>query len=275
MRTLLKLIHFEIHRFRLFLFALMALTALVQIGAIVFHAIEARVARMPGPGKDPTALPGPVSVLDVLIEHPQLYAFPVLVCIAVLLLYMFLIWYREWIGRGTFIYRLLALPNPRGHLYASKLAALLLFIFVLLAWQLLLLAIMHGLFNAIVPGEFRYAILFGDMIAIHLVFQLLLPPAFESFMLYYGMGIVSVLVVFTTIVLERGRRPRGLVAAIAYAVGMGVLLLGSVVARVASLHEWLGLYGYEMTWIVAGVWVLAGAFSVWLGVRALNRTISV
>jgi hypothetical protein len=273
-KALLKLIHFEIHRFRHILFGLMGLTALVQIGATVLFAIGERVERL-SEYENQAIVPGPVSVLEPLANNRGLYGFPVLICIVTLLLYVFLSWYREWFGKSTLIYRLLMLPMPRRNIYLAKLAALLVFIGSLLALQLVLLLAIRAVFNAIVPDEYLVFAGLADMINTSAVFQILLPLSLEFFVLFYGMGITCVLVLFTAVLLERGRRPRGTFLAAAYVAGMAVLLLGTIVARASSLHEWLNLYAYEFTWILAGIWMVAAAFAVWLGFRALNRTVSV
>lgn len=272
MKTYLKLVHFEIHRFRHFLFGLMAVTALVQLGGTLFYAFDMRNYYM---GRKFGSIGGAASgdltsfaeALSTLIE------LPVLLCIAALILYVFLIWYRDWSGRGTFIYRLLMLPSARGQLYAAKLTAILLFVFSLLAWQLVLLAVLHALFNAIVPDEYLMPVALRDLIEASVVFDLLFPYTFERFVLYYGMGATGLTVAFTAILIERSISRVGLVVALLYAGGAAAFLVFAVICHQTSLFP--QVYDHEMILLATGAWVLTAAFSVWLGLRLLNRKISV
>ena len=36
-----------------------------------------------------------------------------MLCGVILIIYVFFIWYRDWLGKNTFIYRLLMLPTAR------------------------------------------------------------------------------------------------------------------------------------------------------------------
>jgi len=274
-KALMKLIHFEVRRFRWFLFGLMAMTALYQMAVTVVYALGERALRMPDPGRDPETIPGPMSVYHLLSRHQETYALPVLVCVVSLLLYAFVIWYRDWLGRGTFIYRLLMLPQPRAYLYLAKLAAMLLFIFSLLSLQLALLLVIEGIFSAIMPAEFRLEARFADLVAGNELFAFLLPVSPKVFLQYYGMGIVLLLAAFTAILLERSRRPAGIVLALAYAAAMLVIPFGVILAGATGLYESMGLYINEIMWTAVGVWLAGGAIAAWLGIRALNRNVSV
>lgn len=275
MKALLKLIHFEVRRFRWFLFGLMALTALVQIAATVIFALDERTARLSLYGQDLKPMRDPMSVYHLMTRHQEIYALPVMICIVSLLIYAFVIWYRDWLGRGTFIYRLLMLPQPRAYLYLAKLAAMLLFIFSLLSLQLALLLVIEGIFSAIMPAEFRLEARFADLVAGNELIAFLLPISPKVFLQYYGMGIVLLLAAFTASLLERSRRPAGIVLALAYAAAMLVIPFGVILAGATGLYESLGLYIHEIIWIAVGVWLAGGAIAAWLGIRALNRNVSV
>ena len=80
---------------------------------------------------------------------------PIALCIAVLIIYVFFIWYRDWLGKNTFIYRLLMLPTNRLNIYLAKATTILLFILGLLAMQLLLFPIEGQILQWMVPDEFR------------------------------------------------------------------------------------------------------------------------
>lgn len=274
MRTFLKLVHFEIHRFRFFLLGLMAITTLVQLGATWIYATHETNIRFDEIARFQSLMEsGPTSLARVIAHHQQLLALPVMLCVISLVLYVFLIWYRDWFGRGTFIYRLLMLPSARRHLYTSKLSAIVLSIFVLLAWQMLLLVVMNGLFNIVVPAEFRIPSRMFDLIVANAAFETLLPVTLERFVLYYGMGIAALTVVFTAVLLERSYRRIGIVYALGYAGGWAIVQLMMFYAYESSLFDYL--YKHEFAVLMVAGWLIMAAVSVSLGIRLLNKKITV
>lgn len=280
MKTYLKLVHFELHRFRYFLLGLMAITGLAQTGITITEAFQARRVREMADTLDHLSKTsyrhydtGKTSFADMIHENLQTFSLPVLLCIVALVLYVFLIWYRDWFGRGAMIYRLLMLPSPRACVYWSKLTTILVSMFALLSWQLVLLVGLDGLFNRIVPATFRVPIDFTEIISANQVFDVLFPTKLEDFILSYGMGMVALLVAFTSVLLERSKRRIGLVFAVLYAGGATVLLLSMIAGYDLKIFDYL--YEHELIWLVVGGWLLTGVFSAWLGLRLLNRKISV
>ena len=97
--------------------------------------------------------------------------------ICVLMFYSIFIWYRDWWGRSSFIYRLLMLPHSRFSIYLAKFTAMLLFIFSMLAVQLLTFSIEWLLYNEQIPHELRTSYSsFFDAIA-YSGFGFILPPS--------------------------------------------------------------------------------------------------
>ena len=45
---------------------------------------------------------------------------PIALCIAALIIYVFFIWYRDWLGKNTFAYRLLMLPTDSNEYLFSE-----------------------------------------------------------------------------------------------------------------------------------------------------------
>src|SRR5690625_6144925 len=45
---------------------------------------------------------------------------PIALSVAAFIFYIFLIWYRDWFGKNTFIYRLLMLPTARLNVFLAK-----------------------------------------------------------------------------------------------------------------------------------------------------------
>jgi hypothetical protein len=199
---------------------------------------------------------------------------PVLLSIAVLILYVFLIWYRDWVGRDTFIYRLLMLPTARRHIYMAKATAILMFVFGMVSFQLVLLPVENMIFNLIVPSEMRVASFFTDVISANPGLDLLLPRNFNQFLFSYGLGTIAVLAIFTAILLERSYRSLGIVYAILYL----FLCFIAVMFPVTTLgleNAAAYLYPVEIVAIELVMCALVLIISVWLGFRLLAKKITV
>jgi len=276
MNRYLKLVHLEIHRFRHVLFGLMGLTAVVQFAAM-FVYIRNEVARRNNYIEEFGFLRESFDKMSFARASQEMwswFALPVALSIAVLLFYVFFIWYRDWFGRNTFVYRLLALPTARRNVYLAKLTALLTFVFGLLACQLILLPIEKWAFTLAVPANFAEASSIAEAIEVNSLFALLLPRNFEFFLLSYGIGIMALLAAFAAILLERSYRRAGIALGVLY-----IAACAAVVAIPASYYAFVSTGGYFYPEEVFGFTLLAGAAvcaaSVWLGFRLLAKKVTV
>ncbi|MBB6733590.1 hypothetical protein [Cohnella zeiphila] len=269
-----KLVHMEVRRFRYFLLGMMGLTLVVQVAALIWkttgevHRLRAGGAPVPFFGFDK------LTFTWAVFNTQAMFALPILVSAAGLALYVFLIWYRDWLGRGTFAYRLLMLPTARRNLYLAKLTAILLFVFSLLAFQLLALPIEQGIFNLIVPAEMRMDSYFTDIIQANQAFSLLLPLSGAQFLYQYGLGVICILVAFTAVLLERSFRFWG----IGYAVIYATACIAAFVVPLLTLgfdRDDAYLYPKEIFGILTAVIMVVAAASIGLGFRLLSRKITV
>jgi hypothetical protein len=257
------------------LFGLMGLTALVQIGAIVFRVlgeIDERNAYFQATGKASETFFAPMSFTRAVADTQFWFAVPIGLSIATLVLYAFLIWYRDWIGRNTFVYRLLALPAGRKPVYFAKLTALLTFVFAMVGFQLLLMPIAREIYTMIAPAdqlEFSYI---ADALLASRLFSLLLPGSFGTFVVHYGLGIIGVLVAFTAILLERSFRLIGIAYGLAYAAFCVILV--SYPAYVLSMSYPGYLYVEEMFAIQLAILLLVALVSIWLALYLLKKKVS-
>jgi len=282
MNHYLKLVHMEIHRFRYILAGMMGFTAIVQL-AVLAMSVAGEVSR-----REQAALRGEtvtngsaffpgdkMSFAKAIFDTPVWFTVPIALCMAVLGLYALLIWYRDWLGRDTFIYRLLMLPSARRNLYLSKLTALLVFIFAMLAFQLVLLLVEKAMFNLMVPEDMRTRSSFAAAVEANVLLNyLVLPGEVTDFATTYGLGIVAVLALFTAVLLERSYRLPGIV--------YGLLYLAACVVAVVLTPFLLGIedaggyfYPEEIYAAVLAVIGLVGVVSVWLGFRLLARKVTV
>lgn len=259
----------EIYRFRYILAALMAITAIFQISSLLFTVLG-ELKRREHAGYSPDE---PLS-FALAIAHSQFwFIIPMLICIAVIGLYIFFIWYRDWIGRSTFIYRLLMLPTARQHIYWAKSTAIILFVFGLLSFQMLLIFIEKIIFNLIVPAEQRVESFFAEIFQSNQALELLFPRNFEQFIYTYGLGMIAVFVIFTAILLERSYRRIGILYGLLY------LAVCVLVIAVPPLFQ----FDYSVSFLYPGEilaieYTLCGlvlAASLLLGFRLLARRVSV
>ncbi|WP_028608713.1 hypothetical protein [Paenibacillus harenae] len=280
MNRYLKLVHMEVHRFRWVLAALMAITAICQISALIVTVLtelsrrEERLSQNIGNSSAPVPAKDPLTFEWVMMITQQWFSLPILLSIAVLGLYAFIIWYRDWIGRSTFIYRLLMLPAARSNIYFAKITAFLLFVFGLVSFQLVLLPIEQLIFKLVLPADLRADSHIVEVISINQALAMLIPRGFEQFLYSYGLGTIAILTIFTAVLLERSYRRLGIL--------YGLLYLGACGLAVVFPILFLGVgtpgssfFPEEIFVIVLVMCALVSCVSVWLGMRLLAGKITV
>ncbi|MBD2843882.1 hypothetical protein IDH44_01645 [Paenibacillus sp. IB182496] len=272
----LKLVRMEVHRFRYVLAGLAGLTLVLQLLAVWLttnqRLSELRESNFVDSGAQFSH--SKLSFTFILYNTQFMYALPILLSILVLVLYVPGIWYRDWLGRSSFIYRLLALPMRRATLYWSKLTALLLFVFALLGLQAASLPLQWWIFRAMVPQAWQAPSYLSDIIGQNKVLQVLLPANPLDFALYYALGVLGVLVVFTAIIIERSYRGWGVLYAILYVLACTLLVVVPL-PLLGTNHNAMGLYPIEVVTIALTAALLVLASAIWLGLRLLRRSISV
>ncbi|WP_341280928.1 hypothetical protein [Paenibacillus sp. FSL H8-0537] len=280
MKFYLKLVHMEVHRFRYLLGGLMALTILMQFGVVLLWSLSERSIRTSPSWSEqiityhPFSETGKLTFNELMFSNQFWFVLPVLISIAVIAAYVFLIWYRDWLGRDTFIYRLLMLPGNRGSIYAAKLTAILLFTFGLVSFQLLLLPLEMMLFNLVIPEGLRDPSYLSQAILQNQTLKVLYPGQFDAFVMAYGIGILTVLAAFTVILLERSYRVIGIGFAVIYVFVCGAALLAPVtLQRPGNAASYL--YPGETYSIMLALTAILILVSVWLSIRLLNKKITV
>lgn len=273
MNRYLKLVHMEVHRFRYVLASLMGITILIQFAALIWH-VNDELAMNKKALINTGFISDKMSFAGAIASTQFWFAIPIFLSIAVLCLYVFLIWYRDWAGRNTFVYRLLMLPTARRHIYLAKLTAMMIFVFGLVAFQLLLLPIEHLIFKLIVPADQIEPSYFMDTVSTNQVFNWLMPRHFDQFVLSYGLGIMALLVVFTAILLERSYRLIGILFGVLYLLACVFTVLFPLFAMGFEQSN-AYLYPEEIWTIELVICLTLVTVSVWFGFRLLNKKISV
>src|SRR5690606_7320424 len=157
MNHYIKLVNFEVKRFsKLFLTLIIAVIATQITGAIVTSSLyvsnaETTMVRDQMTVSDYILTYGAYSLQNFLFS--EYFFLSVIFAAALLMIYVFFIWYRDWLGKSSVIYRLLMLPTARRNVYFAKLTTILLFVFGLTAMQIILLEVVNQITQRIVPDQ--------------------------------------------------------------------------------------------------------------------------
>ncbi|SDW86627.1 hypothetical protein [Paenibacillus sp. CF384] len=280
MNRFMKLLHMEVSRFWKLYITLFVMTLLMQSGGILYESNKYMqvVKDKMGPTTSTfakfAAENGVVTFSDMMGRANLFILAPIALCIGGIALYVFLIWYREWMGKNMFIYRLLMLPTERRHLYLAKLSAILLFVFGLVAFQLLILPLEAQLFTAVVDPELRgVSETLTTVIQNHSFLQVLVPRTLTEFVLYYGSGALFVIILFTAILLERSYRLKGIVAGVIYIGVACLLLVAPMLIMNRDINDYL--YPNEIFIIEFVIAALIGVMSLAISFFLMNKKISV
>jgi hypothetical protein len=199
---------------------------------------------------------------------------PIVICATVLIGYVFLIWYRDWFAKNTFIYRLLMLPTARLNIYFAKATAILLFVLGLVGLEMIILSLGMTLSEKIVPAAFRTGRQPLEMIGSIVELNAIIPRTFIQFVLYYAMGFMAVLIVFTGILFERSFGWRGILAGLFYAVASVLLFLAPVIYIIISESKMV-LYPEEFLAMEIGLGIIVTAAAIFVSRFLLEKKITV
>lgn len=274
MKNYVNLLHFEVNRFWKLYVVLIVMVVISQIAGVVLTArrevAQAQEQMKLGQltAEQYTLKYGNIS-FDYLLYSPW-FQIPVLLCVAVLLIYVFFIWYRDWFAKGTFIYRLLMLPTARIQIYFAKLMTIMLYVLGLVAVQTMLMQLNLKLFEMIIPTEIR-----GD-VPLQIIYNRdfldwFYPNKGTDFILLYSLGLLFVAVIFTCILLERSYGWKGIILAVIYAIVSGVIFMLPFILDSITNY----LYPEELIAIAVAIGIVLFMYAVWLASRLLTNKIKV
>lgn len=273
-----KLLNWEIVRFSKFYGALLLITLLSQFFGIWFEAnsymdrAEEMMDRNSLSAVQFAEQPG--GTMSIANGYQSFwFEGPVSLCAATLLLYIFLIWYKEWFGKSTFAYRLLMLPTSRMNVYLAKLSAVVIFVLGLVAFQLMLIPIQISVFDAMIPSVFRQAVTIPELINSHPFLETLLPSYFIEFVVYYGAGVMGVVVLFTAILLERSFRYKGIAAGVVYCGAALLLILIPILLAEDWLRDYLFPSEVRILQVIIGICITG--LSLWFSSYLLHKKVTV
>jgi hypothetical protein len=276
MKSYLKLVNFEVNRFFKMYLILIGITILSQI--IGSFAVSKRYMNEANRMIYENLMPksqfieqfGTLSFYQIVFSGWFLP--PIALCIATLMIYVFFIWYRDWFGKNTFIYRLLMLPVERINIYFAKLTAIMFFVLGFIALQILLIPIEIQILKSIVPADFRTDLPFHEIFNLSLM-VLLYPNTIIEFILIYGIVLIFVSVVFTAILLERSYRLKGVFFAIVYGILSFIVFFAPASLGIFFARGYFYPIEIFVMELVTGAIVLVSA--IWIANHLLKNKIRV
>ncbi|MED4532400.1 hypothetical protein [Metabacillus fastidiosus] len=276
MKSYLKLVNFEVNRFFNIYLILIGITILSQV--IGAFAVSKGYMNEANQMINENLMPksqfieqfGTLSFYQIVFSG--WFLLPIALCITTLMIYVFFIWYRDWLGKNTFIYRLLMLPVERINIYFAKLTAIMFFVIGFITLQILLIPIEIQILKSIVPADFRTDLPFHEIFNLNIM-NWFYPNTIIEFILVYGTGLIFVSVLFTAILLERSYRLKGIFFAIVYGILSFLVFFAPVLLSIFFARNYFYPIEIFVMELVAGVIVLVSA--VWIANHLLKRKIRV
>ncbi|MFF2793790.1 hypothetical protein [Lysinibacillus xylanilyticus] len=264
MKNFFKLLNFEVNRFFKLYLTLIGLIIVSQfIGAII-------VSKRYMNGADQVMYKNQLSMSQYTEEYgifsfdqfvgSEWFMLPIFFSIAVLTIYVFFIWYRDWFGKNTFIYRLLMLPTERITIYFSKLMTIMLLVLGLVTLQILLFPIEIQIINSNIPTDLQSHFSIYDFDSLEML-DWVYPNTLTEFFLIYGVGLTFVAVLFTAVLIERSYGLKGIFIAIVYGMlSFGVFITPLLVNRLLNgyfytLEVFLMELGISIIVLVSAIWI--------------------
>ncbi|MCK1985569.1 MULTISPECIES: hypothetical protein [Peribacillus] len=275
MMRYIKLVNFEINRFSKIYLSLLLITLVSQFaGVIIITKSLLKDARdiMAEERLSEAAYITNYGGIDFShIAHTLLFVGPIALSAVALIFYIFLIWYRDWFGKNTFIYRLLMLPTSRLSIYLSKATAIFLMVLGLIAFQIIILPMENALFNSNVPEAFLNEMSISNITKISQVLSLIIPSTFTQFLLSYGIGLMIMSILFTAIMFERSFRIKGIIMGLVYCGLAALLFLAPVLMEIGNFY----FYPNELFGLMLAIGIILTGLSVWLGAWLLKNRVTV
>lgn len=235
MKRYLKLVNFEFNRIAKLFGVLLAIIVVSQITGVIMQSrryLRDATLMMQEKKMSLTQFIGEFGHLSMMdIMNSYWFMVPIVLSISAVAIYIFIIWYRDWFGKNTFIYRLLMLPTARLNVFWAKLTTIMLITLGFVGLQLILMPVEGLILKWMVPIDFRLDMALPGILMNVREFLILTPYYFEDFLINYGGGLLAVTVVFTAVILERCFRWKGIVAGFIYGVAMVFVFLAPILMQ--------------------------------------------
>ncbi|MFH0069600.1 hypothetical protein [Peribacillus sp. NPDC056705] len=276
MMRYIKLVNFEINRFSKIYLSLLLITLVSQFAGVLIvtkSLLNDAKEIISNEKLSEAAYVANYGAIDFThIVHTLFFAGPIALCAVALIFYIFLIWYRDWVGKNTFIYRLLMLPASRLSIYLSKATAIFLMVLGMVAFQIIILPMENALFNSKIPEAFLNEMSIPTITKTSQILAMIIPNNFTEFLLSYGIGLMVMSVVFTAIMFERSFRIKGIVLGLVYGGVTAALFLAPVFIMNGGIFHF---YSNELFGLLLTLGIIVTGLSVWLGSWLLKNRVTV
>lgn len=278
MNSFFKLLNFELNRFMKLYIALLITIAVIQlIGTFVAaqkYMILVNNSFIKG-GMNEKAFIEVYSTFSLIDNAYSLWVLgPLAIGIALLIIYIFFIWYRDWFAKNTFIYRLLMLPTSRMNVFFAKAVTIMLTMLGLIGMQIVLLYLEEKMVKWIVPKVFRVDLTVPEVISGVYQLSMILPESFMEFLVTYSLVFAFIVVMFTAILFERSFKFKGIAIGILYIFCSISLFILPVIVQFLLFGN-LYLYPDELFFVEFFIWMVVVACSLLVSRYLLNRKVTV
>ncbi|MGX4599572.1 hypothetical protein [Faecalimicrobium sp. JNUCC 81] len=170
----------------------------------------------------------------------QIHAFSsVVLGIAVLscLIYALIIWYRDYYSRSKTICALLTLPQKRFNIYLAKLLTILVMIYGIIASQVLFWYIDTIILKIITGANIDgFTNIFTNMMNNPSGLNLISPYIIDFLMINIFGVLLSVVVIFTGVLIERSYKRKGIAFGISYIL-LSLIVYGYLIIKYSNYTE--------------------------------------
>lgn len=243
MKNFVQLLNFEFNRiFKLFVTFIIGIAVIQTTGVVlsaVIHLIK--IKGQLNIGTTEAELIVDMEAFNLTYSLYEIwYAGPIIIAVVLIILYAILIWYRDWLGKNTFIYRLLMLPTSRLNLFMAKLVTIKLALLSVAAVQYLLLILHANVVKWIIPAVYRQDLNVAVITMNSEYLRLLFPSSITGFLTVYGVILLAIISLFLIVLLERSFRVMGIVVGITYGVVATIILsLPAIIQYMAFEGDYL------------------------------------
>ncbi|MFC3041679.1 hypothetical protein ACFOGI_15650 [Virgibacillus xinjiangensis] len=273
----LKLVNFELGRFMKIYVALAAITVISQFTGVIVKSKEyleqADTIMLEQSINIGTYVQNYSAMTMKQVTQSLWFMGPIALSAAALIFYCFFIWYRDWLGKNTFIYRLLMLPTARLNILLAKAAAIFLMVLGLISLQIVLLPVESTLLQWMVPTDLRMDMNTHAIIESFFLLRIIIPDTFTGFLVAYGIGFMAVFILFVAVLLERSFRLKGVLLGAGYAILAGLCFLAPLILHIIPETRWL--YPGELFAVEIVLLMLVTGVSIWLGNFLLKKKVTV
>ncbi len=211
---------------------------------------------------------GSISFLDVT-DHTG-YLFSLFIGIFSLVIYAFVIWYRDWIGKNNLSYRLLTLPGPRLSIFFAKVTTILFMMFGLLAIQLIYMYLGDEVLRLLIPTELYVETSVASYSVMNPILLFILPLTIVDFILHYSIGITALLIFTMFILLELSYKIKGIIMSLAILAG------GVLIAYIITMTRVMRyLFNDEILVLVLLLCVVISGLAIFISRKLLENKVSV